>query len=182
MDDVESNVSFDSTGRCNLCREAEGVLKEGEEVRFKVMPPHDPASRLDWQAGQVTNNVQDKPWNMALPANTLDKLSYQLQLRQDLSNQRDIQQQQYTIADGGRLKHYRFETQGEEILSTPVGKLNTIKVKRIREHDSKRITYLWLAKDWDHLIVRLRQKERDGKHYEINLARATLNGRPVQGH
>ncbi|BFM17212.1 hypothetical protein R50073_33950 [Maricurvus nonylphenolicus] len=135
---------------------------------------------FDWQEGKVTNNVQQKPWSMDVPQATLDKLSYQLQLRNDLLNASpDLQ---YQVADGGRLKDYSFELMGEEVLQTPIGKVNTVKIKRIRAADKKRITYLWLAQDWNYLVVRLRQQEKDGKHYEINLARAELDGQSLQGN
>lgn len=133
---------------------------------------------FDWQTQKVVNNVQNKPWTMDLPQAALDKLSYQLQLRHDLLN--DKHDMRYQIADGGRLKTYEFEILQDEVLDTPVGQLNTTKVKRIRKNN-KRITYLWLAKDWNHLVVKIQQKEKDGKHYEINLASASLNGKTVTG-
>ena len=86
----------------------------------------------------------------------------------------------YQVADGGRLKTYTFEVLGEETLDTPTGKLSTIKIKRLRNH-GKRVTYLWLAIDWNYMLVRLQQKESDGKQYEINLTAATLNGQSVVG-
>lgn len=134
---------------------------------------------FDWNKHTVINNVQNKPWSMKLPEAALDKLSYQLQLRHDLINAKD--HMHYQIADGGRLKTYEFEVLGKETLKTPVGQLKTIKVKRIREN-AKRITHLWLATDWDHLVVKIQQTEKDGKHYEINLASADLNGQPVKGY
>ncbi len=133
---------------------------------------------FDWQNHKVVNNVQRKPWTMNLPQAALDKLSYQLQLRHDLLNNK--QNMHYKVADGGRLKTYEFEVLGEETLLTPVGQLKTTKVKRIRKN-AKRTTHLWLANDWNHLVVRIRQTEKDGKHYEINLASAELNGEPVKG-
>lgn len=133
---------------------------------------------FDWQSRKVVNNVQKKPWTMKLPQAALDKLSYQLQLRHDLLNNK--QDMHYKVADGGRLKTYQFEVLGKETLHTPVGQLQTTKVKRIREN-AKRTTHLWLANDWNHLVVKIRQTEKDGKHYEINLASAELNGEPVKG-
>lgn len=133
---------------------------------------------FDWQNQKVVNNVQNKPWSMDLPQAALDKLSYQLQLRHDLIN--DKQNMSYKIADGGRLKTYDFKVLGEETLSTPLGQLNAVKVERIRKN-AKRTTHLWLAKDWNHLVVRIRQTEKNGKHYEINIASAELNGKPVTG-
>lgn len=105
-----------------------------------------------------------------------DKLSYQIQLQQDLLNgKKDFA---YQIADGGRLKEYKFVTVGEELLDTPLGKVNTIKVKRSREND-ERVTYAWLAKDWNYLLVRLQQEEK-GEVYTIYIHKATLNGKAIE--
>lgn len=133
---------------------------------------------FDWPALTVTNDVQDKAWKMPLPAQAQDKLSYQLQLRHDLINQRT--DMQYEVADGGKLKTYGFELLGNEVLSTPLGSFNTVKVKRFRSH-SDRQTIIWLAPDWDHLIIRIQHTSKDGKDYEISLAQAQVNGRTVKG-
>ncbi len=133
---------------------------------------------FDWDKKRVSNNVQNKEWSMDLPVNALDKLSYQLQLRTDLLNNKV--EMEYKVADGGHTKVYDFEIMGEELLDTPVGKLKAVKVKRMRRNNS-RVTYLWLALDWNHLLVRLQQKEKDGKTYEINLTEAQLNGKTIIG-
>lgn len=134
--------------------------------------------KFDWETGRVENDVQDRPWTMALPEGTLDKLSYQLQLSADMLNHKH--RVSYKVADGGRLKTYDFEVQGQEVLDTPLGKLNTTRIKRLRD-DNERVTVLWLATDWNHLLVKIWQQEEDGKHYEINLASAKLNGETVTG-
>lgn len=134
--------------------------------------------KFDWNTKRVENNVQDRPWTMTLPDGTLDKLSYQLQLSADMLNHQH--KVSYQVADGGRLKTYDFEVQGQEVLDTPMGKLNTTRIKRIRD-DNERVTVLWLATDWNHLLVKIWQQEENGKHYEINLASAKLNGETVTG-
>lgn len=134
--------------------------------------------KFDWSNGRVVNDVQDHPWTMTLPEGALDKLSYQLQLSADMLNSKD--RVSYKVADGGRLKTYNFEVQGREVLDTPLGKLNTLRIKRIRE-DNERVTVLWLATDWNYLLAKIWQQEEDGKHYEINLASARLNGEKVTG-
>ncbi|MNE41919.1 hypothetical protein D3C80_1360210 [compost metagenome] len=47
---------------------------------------------------------------------------------------------------------------------------------------SKRITELWFAKNWDYLLVQLRQVETDGKEYVIVLQDGTVDGKPVKGN
>ena len=133
---------------------------------------------FDWSKNQVKNDVQGKPWNMSIPDLALDKLSYQLQLRTDLINGKELGE--YQIADGGKLKQYGFEVLGEEELKTPAGRFQVVKVKRLREQDDERQTVIWFAKNWDYMVVRLQQEE-DDKSYEIDLVSATLNGKKVKG-
>ncbi len=133
---------------------------------------------FDWIARQVKNDVENKPWHMDITDGTLDKLSYQLQLRQDLLQNTDLIG--YNIADGGNMKQYSFDIIDEEWLDTPVGKLKTLKVERLRKDSNKRKTYIWFAIDWDYLIVRLQHWE-DGKGYELDLHEAEVNGQTVQG-
>ena len=40
---------------------------------------------------------------------------------------------------------------------------------------------LWLAKDWDYLLVRLHQAVTDGKEYQIMLKDGSVDGKPVTG-
>ncbi len=134
--------------------------------------------KFDWQQKKVENNVQNKPWTMPVPDLALDKLSYQLQLRTDLINGKDLSG--YEIADGGKLKVYSFKIIGEEELKTPAGRFDVVKVKRVREQDDERQTIIWFAKNWNYMVVRLQQEE-DDKSYEIDLVSATLNGKKVKG-
>ena len=57
---------------------------------------------FDWENNLVRNDVKDKPWNLSIPVNTLDKLSIQLQVREDLKQGKSTFD--YQIADGGYLK------------------------------------------------------------------------------
>jgi len=109
---------------------------------------------------------------------TLDTLNYQLQLQQDLiANKRDLQ---YIVANKGNLKKYRFEPQGEEVIETNFGSLNTVKVKVIREGKNK-TTYIWFAKNWGYLLARLEQYNGDKQTLSINLDTATVDGITVTG-
>lgn len=130
---------------------------------------------FDWTKKTVTNNVQKTSWQMDIAQRVQDKLSYQAQMQQDLIN--GHKNFTYQIADGGRLKEYKFTTMGEEVLETPLGKVNTIKVKRSREND-ERVTYAWLAKDWNYLLVRLQQEEK-GDAYTIYIHKANLDGKAI---
>ena len=111
---------------------------------------------FDWVKKSVTNNVAKTTWKMDIAQRVQDKLSYQLQLQQDLLNGKESFD--YQIADGGHLKDYKFAKVAEEVLDTPLGKVATVKIKRSREND-KRFTYAWLAPEWNYMLVRLQQEE-----------------------
>ncbi|MBV0933687.1 DUF3108 domain-containing protein [Marinobacterium weihaiense] len=122
---------------------------------------------FDWNQQSVTTTVKDKPWTMEIPLATQDKLSYQLQMRLDLlAGKRDMT---YAVADGGKLKQYRFTVTGEEEVETPYGRFNAVRVMRDRGEDADRETLIWLAPELDYLIVRLEQTETDGKTYALLL-------------
>jgi hypothetical protein len=65
---------------------------------------------------------------------------------------------------------------------TKAGLIDAVKVERVRDPtQSSRKTILWFAKDWDFLLVRLHQIEKDGKEYQIMLKEGTVDGRAVEG-
>ena len=134
--------------------------------------------RFDWARMLATNTTENPNIDIKLVPDALDKLNYQLQLRIDLATRN--QPGAYQLVDRKRLREYRFEVLGEELLETAVGKLNTLKLRRLREPDASRETVIWLAKDWDYLLVQIQQEER-GKSYEILLSEGELDGTPITG-
>ncbi|PSL16861.1 uncharacterized protein DUF3108 [Marinobacterium halophilum] len=122
---------------------------------------------FDWSKQSVTTVVKDTPWKMQVPVGTQDKLSYQLQMRLDLLAGKT--EMTYSVADGGKLKEYRFKVTGEEQVDTPYGRYNTVRVMRDRGEEADRETLIWLAPELDYLIVRLEQTESDGKTYALLL-------------
>ncbi|AZZ93594.1 DUF3108 domain-containing protein [Hahella sp. KA22] len=133
---------------------------------------------FDWTKMSVRNNVENKPWSMTIPEQTLDKLSYQLQLRLDLA--KGITDLTYKVADGGHLKEFVFSVIGEEKLDTRLGKIDCIVVEKVRKPDSDRQTRLWFAKDWNYLLVQMVQIEPDGEKYEIYLEKAKVGDRVIK--
>lgn len=133
---------------------------------------------FDWPNLQAISAITDEPIQIDIKPNCFDQLNYQLQLRYDL--QVLGKPNPYDIVDRKRLKQYRFELLGEELVETPIGKLNTVKLKRLRKEGSPRETIIWLAKDWDFLLTKIHQKE-NGKSYEIVLSEGELAGKPITG-
>ena len=146
----------------------QGVRPEAYRYQRKVFgKKRSAALDFDWNNNSVSNSVNDQPWQMEIPTGTLDKLSYQLQLRIDLIE--DKTPLQYQVADGGRLKDYKFVREGQETVNTPAGEYQAVKVRRDRGPDSNRETWLWFAPELNYQLVKLLQTEKDGKSYSLVL-------------
>ncbi|MCO1334447.1 DUF3108 domain-containing protein [Microbulbifer sp. OS29] len=112
-----------------------------------------------------------------VPPNILDKVSYQMQLALDIAaGKKDLQ---YKIADGKKIRDYKFNQIGTETLKTPLGPVETIKVARVRDTESGRETTVWIAPQWNYALVKLIQREENGKRYQINLTKLSINGEKV---
>lgn len=125
--------------------------------------------RFDWPNGTLLSSAKERSTRLQIDQQTHDKVSYQLQLWNDLKS--GLNQMHYTLADGDRLKDLVFNRISEETVTTPAGRFETIKVVRDRGAGSARTTTLWFAKDLDHVIVKLEQIETDGKQYILLLQR-----------
>ncbi|WP_444909000.1 DUF3108 domain-containing protein [Microbulbifer sp. TRSA005] len=109
--------------------------------------------------------------------NILDKLSYQMQLTLDVAAGKE--NLQYEVADGKKIRKYTFAKEGTEVVKTPMGKVEAIKVRRVRDADSERETTVWIAPQWNYALVKLVQREENGKKYQITLKKLSINGKSV---
>lgn len=122
---------------------------------------------FDWEQLKVTNTVENKPWKMPISEGVQDKLSYQLLLQQDLA--RGLEEFNYSVADGGKLKQYKFVFDGKEIIEAPIGSYETIRIKRLRDAKKNRETFIWFAPELDYQIIKLHQIEKKDKSYTLLL-------------
>ena len=128
--------------------------------------------------GKRVVNVYDKSRSIEnAPANIQDKISYQLQLAIDVANGKTPLK--YQVADGKKVRKYEFEIAGKETIKTPMGPVNTIKVQRVRGDDSERVTNIWFAPEWQYALVKLMQREENGKSYQITLTKLSINGEEI---
>jgi len=122
---------------------------------------------FDWQSMTVSNHVEDSRWKMDIPADTLDKLASQLAMMLALrAGETDIN---FKIADGGKLKEYRFRVVGREALELPAGTFETVKIIKVRENKNRE-TFVWCAPALNYLPVRIWQREKDDAEYTSELA------------
>ena len=115
---------------------------------------------FDWQKNQVHIDDHQQPWTLDIEENTLDKLVYQLSLMSDLAENKT--QFSYRIADGGKLKTYDIDILETEKITTPLGKIEAIKLIRHRAKSKGRQTILWCAPALDYLPIKLEHTEKGG--------------------
>jgi hypothetical protein len=118
---------------------------------------------FDWDAKKVIGSDRGDQVSLPLNRGIQDKSTYQ-------------------VVDGGDIETYDFRVLGEEKVETMAGSVDAIKVERVRDPtQSSRKTVLWFAKDWNYLLVRLYQVEKDGKEYQIMLKDGSVDGKAVKG-
>ncbi len=160
--------------------EDQAIPLEYQYIRSGIGRNRDDKLVFDWQSDTVSYN--NSAYN--IETGTLDKLLYQFQMRADLkqAHSRDASwpTMHYAVADRERVRNYNFTVDGEDIISTPVGDFNTVRVIRIRENQNRKTT-LWLVPRYDFLLVRLQQTEDDDDGFELLLQEGVFNGEPLHG-
>lgn len=135
---------------------------------------------FDWSQKQVIGSDRGDPVRFPLNRGMQDKSTYQLALQHDVAA--GEKSMSYQVVDGDEIETYDFRVLDEEVVRTAAGLIDAIKVERVRDPtQSSRKTILWFAKDWDYLLVRLHQVEKDGKEYQIMLKSGTVDGKTVEG-
>ena len=92
----------------------------------------------------------------------MDKLLYQLAIMHDLQNGRTPAS--YRIADGGGIKTYSFEKLGEEVVETPLGSFDTIKILRHKPGSSRKYVF-WCAPDLEYSTGKGRAYRKGRQHH-----------------
>lgn len=136
---------------------------------------------FDWTGDRVTD---DRHTDLPIPADDSlwDPLSFQVQLRLDLMNSdKHFDQKTYPQILRGKIRHYQVDNLGDDQLNTELGTFATVKVKQYRP-DRGDYTLIWLAREWDYMILRLQHIEAGKISYQIDLQRAVMNGRQLLGH
>jgi hypothetical protein len=113
---------------------------------------------FDWKNKTLDARKEKEEKTLPLTENVLDPLSLYLLLMWDLQQGRPLQE--YTLANGPRLRTYQAAMDGGEVLDTPIGKLRTVRVvgKRIKTEDDREAT-VWFAPELGYLPVQIVNRE-----------------------
>lgn len=105
---------------------------------------------FDWDKQQIASLRDGKTKYLALQPGIYDKQVYQLAMRGELGSGR--KHFLYTVADRGKIEEYELEVAGHEKVVTTFGEVDSVVVK-------KGTTTLWLAEDYNYLVVKIEQRE-----------------------
>lgn len=135
--------------------------------------------QFDWPANTVTDLLKNTQFPLQPGSTISDKLLYQFQLQADLLRAARQQTQpdgfEYTVFDEGRLKQYQFQIVGQEMLSTKLGQIKTWKIRRSNSA-TDRSTTLWMAPEYEFMLVRFEQTDKDNKGFSLMIEEAQLGG------
>lgn len=131
--------------------------------------------RFDWANLQMTFTKGKRAQQVEIQPGYMDKMTYKQQMRQHLAaGHKDLT---YPVLSREKLKQYHFKLIGTEVLSTAIGQLNTTVIQRLTEDQSEQIK-IWLATDWDYLLVKLEKRDQ-GEVQQMQIRRGTLNNNPI---
>lgn len=113
-------------------------------------------ANFDWNEKTLRMHYAKGDSTAPLEAGTQDFLSfmYQFMFTPPLNSM------QINMTNGKRLRSYYYSFEGEEVISTKLGDLNTIHL--LKSSDSEEKTEIWLATEYRYLPVKIRKTEKDG--------------------
>jgi hypothetical protein len=114
--------------------------------------------QFDWEHNRVTGIYEDVKVDMPLQPGTQDDLSVQIAVMVELLAGRTPDQ--FLLIDKNSVREYRYTREGEESLSTPLGKLDTV-IFRSQKTGSPRVTRFWCAPSRGYIPLRVEQTKGD---------------------
>jgi hypothetical protein len=117
---------------------------------------------FDWRNQQLSLHSANGDQLLNLPSGTQDLLSFMYQFMFVAP----MQSMHLSITNGKKIGSYDYSFEGEEIIATKIGDINTIHLMRMAAEGEKK-TELWLALDYQYVPVKIRETEKQGKVYEL---------------
>ncbi len=122
--------------------------------------------QFDWEHDRATGVYEDAKVDMPLQKGIQDDLSVQIALMVELLAGRAPEA--FLMIDKNSVREYRYAREGEESLSTPLGKIDTI-VFRSQKKGSPRVTRFWCAPSRGYIPMRVEQKKDDDVQWTMEI-------------
>lgn len=146
----------------NLVQKSEGIVSsQGLKPHFYSYQYGSNAKKLqtatfNWDQGELKLHHSKGEHTVPLPQGTQDFLSFMYQFMFSPP----LDHMQITMTNGKKLGTYDYSFEGEEIIQTKLGGLNTIHLLRSGSDEEK--TEIWLATEYQYLPVRILKTEKNG--------------------
>ncbi len=126
------------------------------------------SAAFDWRVKQLHLTFDGRSETIALPPGTQDRVSLMYQFvflpAEKLGNLA------YPMTNGRKIENYRYHLAGAEVIDTPLGELNTLRLVKQREPGDTAVE-VWLAPEHNFFPVRLLILENDGSRFEQVITR-----------
>ena len=119
-----------------------------------------------WEHNRVTGVYETDKVDMPLQPGTQDDLSVQIALMVELLAGRTHAQS--LLIDKNSVREYEYTREGEESVSTPVGKIDTV-IYRSQKKGSPRVTRFWCDPQQGYIPVRVEQKKGDEVQWSMQV-------------
>lgn len=169
-----------------LVQTSEGVLtKTGLQPNKFIYNYGDKASKsrlatFDWQTKTVKLETVAGIETDDLPDDAQDLLSFMYQFMYVPP----LHKMQIHIVNGKSLRSYDYSFEGEEVITLPMGDVNTIHIQHSNSETDEKIE-LWLAVDYQHLPVKILKIDKNGKIVEfkaVNLNTSHATAHPANDY
>ncbi len=160
--------------KLNIRRQSHGLITNDglRPLHFEEERTRKPrrAADFDWDAKTIKLTDGDKVETLPLPENTFDQTSfaYAFAFKSSISDLPLVY-----LTDGRKLSDYKYQVLGKEKLKTPIGELETLHVRKVRDADDKRGFEVWLSVENHNLPVRIRYIEKNGQVVDSTITRIT---------
>jgi Protein of unknown function (DUF3108) len=123
---------------------------------------------FDWDKGTALLGDDQSQQSVPLPPDTWDQSSFAYNFAFAGLEKAPLA---VNLTDGRRIQHYDYTIVGKETLNTPLGKLETIHVRKVQPPGDKRGFDAWIALAHHNLPVRIRVVEKDGTAFDSTVAK-----------
>ena len=142
-----------------------GVRRRHEHITF------------DWSTDTAHVETGRGEYQTAIFPGALDNLSFSAQMSAELHSRRSRGEEPmavdqvltFQIVDGDEIDEHIYRIASYETIDTLMGELNTVKLERVRDPESRRSTEIWLAPAYEFVLARLVQTESGGSRTELVL-------------
>src|SRR5688572_4010584 len=166
-------------GAAGVKREERSVLNwsgaQPETVEYRMDQKAAFASRsqhlvVDAAARTARSTYKDETTTLAYHPGIVDKHALTAVLMSELAAGRRGDMT-WGVAERRGVEQQTYRTVKNVILRTAIGRERAVRVERIRDDDSGRVTKIWFARERGWLPLRIKQYESDGETLDLRIVR-----------